>query len=94
MNMNNIMEELNLSRKAYNNTEMLVKSYLNEKNNLQRKEKEKVTDELAITINGMSMLMSELDRKRTASMLAEYGLVKTLTKSIQRINSNKTLAFS
>lgn len=92
--MNNIMEELNLSRKAYNNTEMLVKSYLNEKNNLQRKEKEKVTDELAITINGMSMLMSELDRKRTASMLAEYGLVKTLTKSIQRINSNKTLAFS
>lgn len=92
--MNNIMEELNLSRKAYNNTEMLVKSYLNEKNNLQRKEKEKVTDELAITINGMSMLMSELDRKRTASMLAEYGLIKTLTKSIQRINSNKTLAFS
>lgn len=92
--MNNIMEELTLSRKAYNNTEMLVKSYLNEKNNLQRKEKEKVTDELAITINGMSMLMSELDRKRTASMLAEYGLIKTLTKSIQRINSNKTLAFS
>lgn len=92
--MNNIMEELNLSRKAYNNTEMLVKSYLNEKNNLQRKEKEKVTDELAITINGMSMLMSELDRKRTANMLAEYGLIKTLTKSIQRINSNKTLAFS
>lgn len=92
--MNNIMEELNLSRKAYINTEMLVKSYLNEKNNLQRKEKEKVTDELAITINGMSMLMSELDRKRTASMLAEYGLIKTLTKSIQRINSNKTLAFS
>ena len=92
--MNNIMEELTLSRKAYNNTEMLVKSYLNEKNNLQRKEKEKVTDELAITINGMSMLMSELDRKRTVSMLAEYGLIKTLTKSIQRINSNKTLAFS
>lgn len=92
--MNNIMEELTLSRKAYNNTEMLVKSYLNEKNNLQRKEKEKVTDELAIAINGMSMLMSELDRKRTASMLAEYGLIKTLTNSIQRINSNKTLAFS
>jgi len=57
-------------------------------------DRNKVTDEFTVAFNGMSMLMSELDRDRAIKMLDDYGILNTVKKSVDRIRTNRSLAFT
>lgn len=84
----------NLSKEAFDNTEKLIQSYVAEDiKKKTRKERNKITDEFTIAFNGMSMLMSELDRYKAIEMLDSYGLLDSIRKSVRRIQRNKSLAF-
>ncbi|MBO5388078.1 MAG: hypothetical protein J6A59_08065 [Lachnospiraceae bacterium] len=93
--MNNVEKRLNLSKEAFNNTEELVKKFVEEDNRGKtRAEVNKLTDEFTIAFNGMHMLMSELDQTRAIELLDKYGILKKIKKSVNRIQSNNSLAFT
>ena len=93
--MNNIEKQLEISTMAFKNTEELIKSFVNDRHKFKtRMDRNKVTDEFTVAFNGMSMLMSELDRDRAIKMLDDYGILNTIKKSVDRIRTNRSLAFT
>lgn len=86
--------QLELSREALNNTHELIKKFVTENNRGKSlSEKRKELDEFTIAFNGLSMLMSELDRNRAIELLDKYGILNSILKSVKRIQRGKSLAF-
>lgn len=86
-----------LSKKALSNTEKLIQRYVIEiksgQNEQTKTDINKLTDEFTITVNALASLMTDIDKEKMLNMLREYEVIKTIKKSIRRIQCNKSLAF-
>lgn len=86
-----------LSKKALSNTEKLIQKYVIETKNGEKqgkKEKDKLTDEFALTLNALISLMTEIDKAKVLKLLEDYDILIAIKKSIRRIQCNKSLAFT
>lgn len=93
--MGNFEEKLASSKDALNKSEKLINLYTAESVNVKHpREKNKITDEFVLALNGLTMLMTELDRTQVVEMLDSKGLVDVTMKSIRRIKRGKSLAFT
>lgn len=91
------MSNNELSKKALSNTEKLIRKYVieikGEQNEQTKTDINKLTDEFTIAVNALASLMTDTDKEKMLNMLREYGVIKTIKKSIRRIQCNKSLAF-
>lgn len=92
------MNKIEISREALNNTEALIKNYALSDKKLHkirdRKERRELADRFTVALNGMFMLMSELDRTRAIELLDNYNIINNVEKAMDRIRNNNSLALA
>lgn len=87
------MNRIEISNKAYINAEELILRYKNATKVLKKKrDKNNITDEFTLAINGLILLMSELDRNRILDLLYRFKMIKPMQKSIIRIQNGMATA--
>ena len=79
------MNNIELSNMAFTSASKLIENFSMELK-INKKETMKLADKFTVALNGLMILMSELDRERAVSLIYKYKLNRIIEKSARQLS--------
>ena len=79
------MNNIELSNMAFTSASKLIENFSAELK-INKKETLKLTDKFTISLNGLMLLMSELDKERIVQLIYKFKLNKLIERSARQLN--------
>ena len=79
------MNNIELSNMAFTSASKLIENFSAELK-INKKETLKLTDKFTIYLNGLMMLMSELDKERIVQLIYKFKLNKLIERTARQLN--------